>query len=108
MSGLRECPACDGDGFVRDVCGCREAACPHEPFFGRADDPRPGSYLKFWVRRTDGGSREGEKHEECDYFVLDLSHDKFAKPALLAYAAACEGEKPELAADLRREVEEMG
>lgn len=33
-------------------------------------------------------------------FVLDLNHDRFARPALIAYAAACQDEYPELASDL--------
>ncbi len=41
------------------------------------------------------------KHERCRYFVLDLDHDAFAAPALLAYADACAAEYPALAADLR-------
>jgi hypothetical protein len=42
------------------------------------------------------------KHDRCRYYVLDLDHDKFAGPALRAYAAACAAEFPALAADLRR------
>lgn len=60
-----------------------------------------GLYQKFRVERTDGRSARGEKHERCDYFVLDLVHDVFARPALEAYAAACASEYPNLAADLR-------
>lgn len=101
MNGINECEACDGNGFVRKNCGCREASCPHESMFGDATDPEPGIYHKFWVRRTDGSSEDGEKHAECEYFVLDWEHDKFAPTAALAYADACEPEYPELAADLR-------
>lgn len=61
-----------------------------------------GIYRKFDIRRTDGSSEPGRKHERCSYFVLDLEHDPFAKPALEAYAAACEATFPELARDLRR------
>lgn len=56
---------------------------------------------KFSVKRTDGSSGPGGKHEECFCFVLDLHHDKFAGPALEAYAGACESEYPPLAADIR-------
>jgi hypothetical protein len=63
---------------------------------------RDGIYRKFEVNRTDGTDQKpGDKHFNCAYFVLDISHDKFAGPALLAYAAACEKEMPELAADVR-------
>jgi hypothetical protein len=67
-------------------CGCREAMCPHVPF-------------PAFRKRV---ARPPEKHARCRYYVLDLDHDRFAAPALLAYAAACEVEFPALAADLRR------
>lgn len=100
---IRRCDACKGDGFifVPRGCGCREAICPHSPFFDDATDPSRGIYHKFWVRRTDGSSREGGKHEKCGYFVLDWEHDPFAIPAARAYANACEATHPELAVDLR-------
>lgn len=60
-----------------------------------------GLFQKFEVRRTDGSSEPGGKHHVCDYFVLDMNHDPLAKPALQAYAAACEATHPQLAADLR-------
>ncbi len=31
-----------------------------------------GLYHKFDIRRTDGQSEPGQKHDNCDYFVLDL------------------------------------
>lgn len=61
-------------------------------------DPTRGLYEKFIVRRTD----DSPKHDGCEYFVLDLTHDKHAAPALAAYADSCEAEYPLLAADLRR------
>ena len=64
------------------------------------DDRTRGLYGKFRVERTDGKSAAGQKHEGCDYFVLDLTHDPYALPALWAYARACEREYPELAEDL--------
>lgn len=64
-------------------------------------DKKRGLYLKFEVTRTDGSSEPGGKHHGCEYFVLDLTHDKHAKAALLAYAESCELEYPLLAADLR-------
>ncbi|MRV72528.1 hypothetical protein GJ700_12490 [Duganella sp. FT92W] len=60
-----------------------------------------GLYEKFAVRRTDGRDAQGEKHEHCRYFVLDLDHDKHALPAIAAYADSCKDEFPQLAADLR-------
>jgi len=65
-------------------------------------DPKKGMglYPKFRVERRDGKSAEGEKHEYCDYFVLDLKHDPHAVPALRAYAMSCREEYPQLSADL--------
>jgi hypothetical protein len=51
---------------------------------------RLGIYEKFIVRRADREDRPGYKHERCQYFVLDVTHDPFAGPALRAYADACE------------------
>ena len=59
-----------------------------------------GLYKKFSVSRNDGKSEPGEKHENCQYFVLDITHDHFAIPALKAYAKACAMEYPLLARDL--------
>ena len=55
---------------------------------------------KFYVERSDGQSEQGEKHDGCEYFVLDLDHDPYAIPALKAYAEACRDEYPHLARDL--------
>lgn len=59
-----------------------------------------GIYEKFIVNRTDGTDKPGEKHENCRYFVLDLDHDKFAIPAIKAYAEACSEEYPVLSKEL--------
>ena len=64
-------------------------------------DTSRGLYGKFFVERTDGKSAPGQKHHDCDYFVLDITHDPYAKAALLAYADSCEAQYPLLAADLR-------
>ena len=69
-------------------------------------DPKRGLYEKFLVTRTDGRSAEGEKHHECQYFVLDLTHDKFAMMALERYAMTCAGEYPILSADLTKLLDE--
>lgn len=67
------------------------------------EDKEFGLYRKFTVRRADGSSAPGEKHENCSYFVLDFVHDQYAIPALRAYAAACAPEFPLLAQDLVKE-----
>ena len=59
-----------------------------------------GLYHKFDVRRADGTDAPGGKHDGCSYFVLDLTHDPHAIPALRAYAKACRAEYPLLAIDL--------
>ena len=64
-------------------------------------DKTRGLYNKYRVERLDGSSDIGGKHYGCEYFVLDLTHDKHAKAALLAYAESCKTEYPLLAKDLR-------
>ncbi|WP_175806627.1 hypothetical protein [Burkholderia cenocepacia] len=59
-----------------------------------------GLYRKFDVRRTDGSDAPGGKHHDCEYFVLDMNHDGYARAALRAYVRACTAEFPVLAADL--------
>jgi hypothetical protein len=59
-----------------------------------------GLFRKFVVTRTDGSDKPGGKHENCEYFVLDVGHDKHAPAALWAYAQACKDTHPDLAADL--------
>lgn len=68
------------------------------------NDKNRGLYHKFNIARTDGSSGPGGKHEHCEYFVLDLAHDKHAMAAISAYADSCEKEFPALAADLRRKL----
>ncbi len=65
-------------------------------------DTGQGLFQKFEVRRTDGSSEPGGKHEGCEYFVLDTDHDPYAAAALRAYASACEASHPLLARDLRQ------
>jgi hypothetical protein len=55
-------------------------------------DKKKGIYCKFNVTRCDGRSDPGEKHDGCDYFVLDLVHDKHAIPAIEAYAKSCKAD----------------
>ncbi len=68
-------------------------------------DKEKGVYRKFEVTRTDGSSQPGGKHEDCQYFVLDLSHDKYSRVALRAYATACREEFPLLSADIIESLE---
>lgn len=63
-------------------------------------DPKRGLYDKFRVQRRDHSNWPGGKHDGCSYFVLDLTHDRYALPAIRAYADACREEYPLLAADL--------
>jgi hypothetical protein len=65
------------------------------------DDSKMGLYHKFNVARADGSSAAGGRHADCDYFVLDLTHDQHAKSALAAYVAVCAQDYPQLATDLR-------
>lgn len=65
------------------------------------DKKNTGIYHKFNVTRTDGSSAPGGKHFGCVYFVLDVSHDPHAIPALQAYMASCEADYPYLAEDIR-------
>lgn len=66
-------------------------------------DSERGLYNKFIVSRVDGS----KKHEHCDYFVLDLVHDKHARLALHAYADSCRKEYPRLAEDLTKRALEI-
>lgn len=61
------------------------------------DDRELGLYGKYEVRRL--GDASG-KHDACEFFVLDLKHDRFAKHALMSYALACRDEYPVLSDDL--------
>jgi hypothetical protein len=64
---------------------------------GSQDTTNKGIINKYTVIRNDGS----EKHANCEYFVLDMNCDKFAKPAILAYSKACENEFPLLSVELR-------
>lgn len=66
-----------------------------------------GWHEKFHVTRRDGESAPGGKHRDCEYFVLDLTHDEAAIRALAAYAVAVHKAKPALSVDIasRYEVE---
>lgn len=66
-------------------------------------DRTRGLYGKFFVERTDGKSELGEKHHGCEYYVLDLDHDKYAVPAL---ARLREALRSRVSAARRRPVQE--
>lgn len=63
-----------------------------------------GLINKFNISRTDGRDSLGGDRFGADYFVLDLTYDKFADAAALAYADACKAEYPLLATDLRNKI----
>lgn len=56
---------------------------------------------KYLVLRQDGRDTPDEKHHGCEYFVLDLNHDPYARKALAAYAEAVHSTNYEFACDLR-------
>ena len=60
-----------------------------------------GIFHKFNVTRTDGRDAPGEKHEGDQYFVLNITTDPYAIPALAAYAEACRSEYAVLASDIQ-------
>jgi hypothetical protein len=70
-------------------------------------DKERGLYHKFNVERADGSSEPGGKHHGCEYFVLDLTHDKHAPAALHAYARSCLREYPALADDLFAKLDKL-
>jgi hypothetical protein len=87
-----------------EVC---DTSCPHWAWAESrrspdSPDPERGLYGKYRVERI--GGTPG-KHDGCWYYVLDWEHDKYARPALEAYARACQAEYPDLAADLWRIIE---
>lgn len=59
-----------------------------------------GMIHKFRVTRVDGSSAYGQKHHNCRYFVLDLTHDQHAPAAMRAYSASCRATHPQLSADI--------
>lgn len=63
-----------------------------------------GNPGKFIVRRTDGRDAPGEKHDGCQYFVLDLTHDPHARVAAGAYASSARADGFEA---LARELEAL-
>ena len=72
-----------------------------------SDKRKEGLNDRFRVHRTDGNDAPGCKHHGCEYFVLDLNHDKHAVPALRSYAKSCKKEYPVLAYELRVLADEL-
>jgi hypothetical protein len=73
-----------------------------------APDRSRGLIGKFAVARVDGSDAPGGRHEGCRYFVLDMTHDRHAIPALRAYAESCEADGYlELGKDLRSAANEL-
>ena len=70
-------------------------------------DKNKGIYRKFEVKRTDGKSEPGKKHENCRYFVIDIDHDEFAFYALKQYALSCKKKYPVLSDDLEKICKEL-
>lgn len=71
-------------------------------------DKKPAAFDKYKVARADAKDSPGCRHHGCEYFVLDITHDPFAVPALKAYAEACENDEPELANNIRAKLAQMG
>jgi hypothetical protein len=71
------------------------------------DDRKRGLYNKFSVFRSDGKDAAGEKHWNCQYFVLDPQHDPHAVEAMKAYIKSCAIEYPYLAADLMKWIKRL-
>jgi hypothetical protein len=65
------------------------------------DQADVGLFKKFTVTRTDGSSAPGGKHENDQYFPLNITTDQHAMPAIAAYADSCAITQPVLAAELR-------
>lgn len=64
-------------------------------------DKSRGLYVdgKFIVQRKDGKDAPSGKHDGCQYFVLDVTHDPHAVPALRAYAVSARKDGYGLLAD---------
>jgi len=77
---------------------------PPKPLPERDDRPseEQGMFRKYLVQRADGKDKAiTDKHFNCEYYVLDITHDPAARPALKAYADAIEETHPYLARDIR-------
>ena len=78
---------------------------PPKPLPERGEGPATaqGLFRKYIIRRADGQDFQvTHKHFNCEYFVLDITHDPAAKAALKAYADAVDETYPLLARDIRK------
>ena len=110
LASLRPSPSGDVGSPVDGprLRGGSRVAEPKQPQEQMMDKTKAGLYRKFDVRRTDGSSAPGAKHEGCSYFVLDLTHASHAIPALRAYAESCRKDYPTLADDLDKGASKAG
>lgn len=67
-------------------------------------DTEQGLYEKYRVYRTDGLDNVGGPRADDKYFVLNLTRDPHAKPAMAAYAASVNPTHAILSTDMIREV----
>ena len=61
-----------------------------------------GLHDKYSVTRNDGDLY----HSNCDYFVLDITHDVAARKALLRYGRLIRYQNPKLCHDIMRKLNE--
>ena len=80
-------------------CGCdgRDPLSERDPF---RTQEKQGLFRKYEVKRIDGTDQGSGKHAGCEYFVLDISHDKHAHAALTAYALSAMSTNCDLARDM--------
>ena len=62
-------------------------------------DKERGLYPKYRLARTDGSTNKGQKHEKCQFFVLDITHDPHAIPAIFSYATSAKADGYDKLAD---------
>lgn len=55
-----------------------------------------GLVHKYHITRVD----QSEQHPDCEYFVMDLTHDPYSVPAMVIYALAAGVEYPQLKDDI--------
>lgn len=80
-------------------CGCdvSDPLSERDPF---RTHEKQGLFRKYEVKRIDGTDQGSGKHAGCEYFVLDISHDRHARAALTAYALSALGTNCNLARDM--------
>jgi hypothetical protein len=67
-----------------------------------------GIYNKYKVTRVDGSDLPGGRHHGQRYFVLNIDNDFHARRALAAYADSCRHTHPNLSADIKALLHQMG